>query len=91
MASLNHPNIAAIHGLEESDGTHFLVLELIEGDTLADRLKRGAIPVEGALKLALQIAEALEAAHEKGVIHRDQNSALVISSLGTGKRFSAFN
>ncbi len=75
LASLNHPNIAAIHGLEESDGTHFLVLELIEGDTLADRLKHGAIPVEESLKLALQIAEALEAAHEKGVIHRDLKPA----------------
>ncbi len=75
LASLNHPNIAAIHGLEESDGTHFLVLELIEGDTLADRLKRGAMPVEESLKLALQIAEALEAAHEKGVIHRDLKPA----------------
>jgi serine/threonine protein kinase len=75
LASLNHPNIAAIYGLEESSGTHFLVLELIEGDTLADRFKRGAIPVEEALKLALQIAEALEAAHEKGVIHRDLKPA----------------
>jgi serine/threonine protein kinase len=75
LASLNHPNIAAIHGLEKSEGTHFLVLELIEGDTLADRLKRGAIPVEESLKLALQIAEALEAAHEKGVIHRDLKPA----------------
>jgi serine/threonine protein kinase len=75
LASLNHPNIAAIYGLEESDGTHFLVLELIEGDTLADRLKRGAISVEESLKLALQIAEALEAAHEKGVIHRDLKPA----------------
>jgi serine/threonine-protein kinase len=75
LASLNHNNIASIYGLEESDGTHFLVLELIEGDTLADRLKRGAIPVEESLKLALQIAEALEAAHEKGVIHRDLKPA----------------
>ena len=75
LASLNHPNIAAIYGLEESDGTHFLVLELIEGDTLADRLKGGAISVEESLKLALQIAEALEAAHEKGVIHRDLKPA----------------
>ena len=75
LASLNHPNIASIYGLEESDGIHFLVLELIEGDTLADRLKRGAIPVEDALKLALQIAEALEVAHEKGVIHRDLKPA----------------
>ena len=71
LASLNHPNIAAIYGLEEDNGTRFLVLELVEGDTLADRLKRGAIPVEESLTLALQIAEALEAAHEKGVIHRD--------------------
>jgi serine/threonine protein kinase len=75
LASLNHPNIAAIYGLEESDETHFLVLELVEGDTLADRLKRGSIPVEEALKLALQMAEALEAAHEKGVIHRDLKPA----------------
>ena len=75
LASLNHPNIAAIHGFEEDDGTHFLVLELVEGDTLADRLKRGAIQVEESLKLALQVTEALEAAHEKGVIHRDLKPA----------------
>jgi serine/threonine protein kinase len=75
LASLNHPNIAAIYGLEESGDTHFLVLELVEGDTLADRLKHGFIPVEEALKLALQMAEALEAAHEKGVIHRDLKPA----------------
>ena len=77
LASLNHPNIATIHGLEEDSGTRFLVLELVEGDTLADRLKRGAIPVEESLKLALQIAEALEAAHEKGVVHRDLKPANV--------------
>jgi eukaryotic-like serine/threonine-protein kinase len=71
LASLNHPNIAAIYGLEESGGTDFIVLELVEGETLADQLKRGPIPVEESLKLALQIAEALEAAHEKGIIHRD--------------------
>jgi Tol biopolymer transport system component len=75
LASLNHPNIAAIHGLEESGGTNFLVLELVEGETLADQLKRGPIAVEESLKLALQIAEALEAAHEKGVIHRDLKPA----------------
>ncbi len=75
LASLNHPNIATIHGLEEDNGTRFLVLELVEGDTLADRLKHGAIPVEESLKLALQIAEALEAAHGKGVIHRDLKPA----------------
>jgi serine/threonine protein kinase/dipeptidyl aminopeptidase/acylaminoacyl peptidase len=75
LATLNHPNIAAIHGLEEADDTHFLVMELIEGDTLANRIKSGPIPVEEALKLALQITEALEAAHEKGVIHRDLKPA----------------
>ena len=75
LASLNHPNIATIRGLEEHEGTRFLVLELVEGDTLAERLKRGAIPVEESLKLALQIAEALEAAHEKGVVHRDLKPA----------------
>jgi eukaryotic-like serine/threonine-protein kinase len=64
LAALNHQNIAAIYGLEQSDATRFLVLELVEGDTLADRLKHGAIPVDDALKLALQIAEALEAAPE---------------------------
>jgi eukaryotic-like serine/threonine-protein kinase len=75
LASLNHSNIAAIYGFEESNGIYFLVLELIEGQTLADRIKGGPIPVEEALKLALQIAEAIEAAHEKGVIHRDLKPA----------------
>jgi serine/threonine-protein kinase len=78
LASLNHPNIAAIYGLEESGGTKFLVMELVAGETLAERIKRGAIAVEEALKLALQIAEALEAAHEKGVIHRDLKPANII-------------
>ena len=75
LASLNHPNITAIYGFEEDNGTHFLVMELVEGDTLADRVGRGAVPVEESLKLALQIAEALEAAHERGVIHRDLKPA----------------
>jgi serine/threonine protein kinase len=75
LASLNHPNIAGIYGPEESDGIQFLVLELIEGNTLADRIKCGPIPVEESLKLALQIAEALEAAHEKAAIHRDLKPA----------------
>ena len=75
LASLNHPNIAAIYGLEEVDGTNFLVMELVEGETLDAQIKSGPIKVEEALKLALQIAEALEAAHEKGVIHRDLKPA----------------
>src|SRR5213592_1543225 len=64
LASLNHPNIAAIHGLEESGGQKFLVMELVPGETLAERIKRGPIPVEEAVGIAKQIAEALEAAHE---------------------------
>ena len=75
LASLNHPNIAAIYGLEEADDTRALVLELVEGPTLADRIAQGPIPVDEALPIARQIAEALEAAHEAGVIHRDLKPA----------------
>src|SRR5262245_58916557 len=71
LASLNHPNIAAIYDLQEADGSCYLVLELIEGETLADRIARGPIPVEEALDIAKSICEALETAHEKGIIHRD--------------------
>jgi serine/threonine-protein kinase len=71
LALLNHPNIAAIYGFEESNGVQALVLELVEGPTLADRIARGPIPIEEALAIAKQIADALEAAHEKGIIHRD--------------------
>jgi len=75
LAALNHPHIAAIHGLEEFDGKPFLVLELVEGEDLAERLKRGAIPVDEATLIAKQIAEALEEAHEKGIVHRDLKPA----------------
>ena len=75
LASLNHPGIAAIYGLEEAGDTRALVLELVEGPTLADRIKRGPIPLDEALPIAKQIAEALEAAHEAGVIHRDLKPA----------------
>src|SRR5262245_57612875 len=71
LASLNHPHIAAIYGVEESQGTTALVMELVEGPTLADRIERGAIPVDESLAIARQIAEALEAAHEQGIVHRD--------------------
>ncbi len=77
LASLNHPNIAQIHGLEEADGVRALVLELVEGPTLADRIQQGPIPIDEALPIAKQIAEALEAAHEQGVIHRDLKPANV--------------
>ena len=71
LASLNHPGVGAIYGLEEADGHQYLILEYVEGETLADRLSGGPIPVDEALPLAKQIAEALEVAHEKGIIHRD--------------------
>src|SRR4249919_1179019 len=77
LASLNHPNIAAIHSLEETNGSRFLVLELVEGETLAERVKRGPIPVDEALSIAKNICEALEAAHEKSVVHRDLKPANV--------------
>jgi eukaryotic-like serine/threonine-protein kinase len=75
LASLNHPSIAAIYGFEESNGVQALVLELVEGPTLADRVAQGPIPIDDALPMARQIAEALEAAHEQGIIHRDLKPA----------------
>src|SRR5215472_5355237 len=77
LASLNHPHIAAIYGLEESGGVEALVLELVEGETLAERLAKGPLPLEEALEIARQIAEALEAAHERGIVHRDLKPANV--------------
>ncbi len=77
LASLNHPNIASIHGFEDSDGVKALVLELVEGPTLAERIAEGPIPVEEALPIARQMAEALEAGHDAGVIHRDLKPANV--------------
>jgi serine/threonine-protein kinase len=75
LASLNHPKIAAIYGFEESSGLQALVLELVEGSTLADRIAQGPVPLDEALAIAHQIAEALEAAHEHGIIHRDLKPA----------------
>ncbi len=98
LASLNHPNIAAIHGLHEAGGRPLLVLELVEGEDLADRLKRGAIPVDETLAIAKQIAEALEEAHERGIVHRDLKPANVkvtpdgkvkVLDFGLAKAFSA--
>jgi Tol biopolymer transport system component len=77
LASLNHPDIAAIHGLENAGGKRFLVMELVEGETLAQRIAKGPLPVDEALDVCRQIAEGLEAAHEKGVIHRDLKPANV--------------
>jgi serine/threonine protein kinase len=75
LASLNHPHIAGIYGLEESNDVHALVLEFVDGPTLADRLALGAVPVDEALPIARQIAEALESAHEHGIVHRDLKPA----------------
>ena len=86
LASLNHPNIGSIYGLEEAEGIRALVLELVEGPTLADRIKQGPIPIDEALPIAKQIAEALEAAHEQGVIHRDLKPANIkVKDDGTVK------
>jgi len=98
LASLNHPNIATIHGLEESNGSHFLVMELVEGETLAEQVRRGSVEIDEALRLCSQIAEALEHAHEKTVIHRDLKPANVkvtpegkvkVLDFGLAKAFAA--
>jgi serine/threonine protein kinase len=86
LASLNHPNIATIHGIEESDGIRALVMELVEGPTLAHRIAQGPVPLDEALAIATQIAEALEAGHEKGIVHRDLKPANIkVRSDGTVK------
>jgi Tol biopolymer transport system component len=78
LAALNHPHIAAVHSLDEHEGTLYLAMELVQGETLEEKLKLGALPLEDSLRLALQIAEALEAAHDKGVVHRDLKPANVM-------------
>jgi len=75
LAALNHPHIAHIYGLEEAEGIRALVMELVEGEDLTQRIARGAMPIDEALPIARQMAEALEAAHEKGIIHRDLKPA----------------
>ena len=86
LASLNHQNIAIIHGLEKSQGTYALVMELVEGEDLSQRISRGPIPLDEALPIASQIAEALEAAHEQGIIHRDLKPANIkVRADGTVK------
>src|SRR6266446_6858373 len=86
LASLNHPHIAAIYGIEESNGIRALVMELVEGEDLSQRIARGAIPLAEALPIATQIADALEAAHEQGIIHRDLKPANIkVRADGTVK------
>jgi len=90
LASLNHTDIATIYGLEKAEGKHFLAMELVEGEILAQRITKGPPPVDEALEVCRQIAEGLEVAHEKGVIHRDLKHEKVFmkgfSSLSDGKR-----
>src|SRR5262245_51778062 len=81
LASLNHPNIAAIYGMEEATSRKCLVMELVGGETLAERIKRGRLPIDEALGIAKQICEALEAAHDKGIIHRDLKPANIKITL----------
>jgi len=86
LAALNHPHIGAIYGLDEANGQHFLVLELVDGESLDRRIARGPIPIDEALVIAKQIAEALEAAHEKGIVHRDLKPAnIALTPDGTVK------
>jgi serine/threonine protein kinase len=75
LAALNHPNIAIVHGFEDNNGIKALVMELVDGPTLADRIAQGRLPLDEALPIAKQIAEALEAAHEQGIVHRDLKPA----------------
>ena len=82
LASLNHPNIATLHGLEESGGVRALVMELVEGPTLAERIAAGAATPDEALPIARQIAEALEYAHDRGIVHRDLKPANVKVKIG---------
>ena len=77
LASLNHPNIAAIYELQQEGDLRFLVLELVEGETLSERIERGPLPIQEALRIGIHICEALEAAHEKGIVHRDLKPANV--------------
>jgi serine/threonine protein kinase len=90
LASLNHANIATLHGLEDHQGTSFLVMELVEGDTLADRIARGPLPIDEALPLFVQIAEGLAAAHDKGVIHRDLKPANIKIDPESGAKILDF-
>src|SRR5436309_15196278 len=75
LASLNHPHIGAIYGIDEANGRHFLVLELVDGESLDQRIARGPLPLDEAATVELQVVEALEAAHEQGIVHRDLKPA----------------
>src|SRR4026209_1871955 len=85
-SSLNHPNICTIHGIEQHESEHFIVMELLDGESLADRIRRGPLDIESVLKLGVQIVDALESAHSKGIVHRDLKPAnIFITSRGQAK------
>src|SRR6187455_1324970 len=85
-SSLNHPNICTIHGIERVDSDHFIVMELLEGEALSDRIRRAALDIESLLTISIQIADALESAHSKGIVHRDLKPAnIFITSRGQAK------
>jgi len=90
LASLNHPGVGAIYGLEEAGGHHYLILEFVEGETLADRLRRGAIPLGEALEIIGRVAAALRAAHDKGIVHRDVKPGNVMLTPGGGVKVLDF-
>jgi non-specific serine/threonine protein kinase len=85
-SALNHPNICTIHGIEQSDADHFIVMELLDGESLADRIRRGPMDIDEVLRLGVQIVDALESAHSKGIVHRDLKPAnIFVTSRGQAK------
>ena len=85
-SSLNHPNICTIHGIEQFESEHFIVMELLDGESLADRIRRGALDIDSVLTLGVQIVDALESAHSKGIVHRDLKPAnIFVTSRGQAK------
>ena len=90
VSSLNHPHICTLHDVGEQDGVHFLVMELVEGDTLQQRLEKGRLPLDQALEYAIQIADALDKAHRQGVVHRDLKPGNIMITKSAGVKLLDF-